>query len=71
MSYSMQNNEGLIGDNSKKGLFGFKARMFPLLGAIVSTVTVLWTYHVARRLLPPHVDPFPWTDITHCAIKFP
>lgn len=70
-NYSMQNNECMIEDNSKQGMFGFKARMFPLIGAIVSTVTVLWTYYVARSFLPPHVSPFPETDITHCAIKFP
>jgi hypothetical protein len=68
---NIQNNETLSPPNSKQGMFGFKARMFPLLGGIVSTLTVLWTYYVARHKNPPDVPPFPKTDITHTAIKFP
>lgn len=56
---------------SKHGLFGFKAKMFPLIGAILSTVTILWTYIVARHKYPHDVKPFPYTDITHTAIKYP
>lgn len=52
-------------------MFGFNARMFPFLGAIISTATILGTYFVARSKNPPDVPAFPWTDITHTAIKFP
>jgi hypothetical protein len=45
--------------------------MFPLIGAIVSFVTIIWTYEVAVNKNPPDVKPFPQTDITHTAIKFP
>jgi hypothetical protein len=65
----MRQNEQLIEDNSKQGLFGFKARMFPLIGAVVATVTILWTYQVA--LHNHDIKPFPQTDITHTAIKYP
>lgn len=54
---------------SSHGMFGFKARMFPLFGAVLATITVLWTYIVA--LHKKHVPPFPKTDITHTAIKYP
>ena len=57
--------------HAKKGLYGFKASAFPLIGAIVSALTVLATYFVARDKATPDVDPFPMTDITHCAIKYP
>ena len=50
-------------------MFGFKARMFPLYGAIISTITILSTYLVARHY--HDVKPFPYTDITHTAIKYP
>lgn len=52
-------------------MFGFRARMFPLLGAILSTVTIIWTYIVARYKYPTDIKPFPYTDITHTAIKYP
>lgn len=45
--------------------------MFPLLGALLSTISILWSYYIAVTSNPRHVKPFPWTDITHCAIKFP
>ena len=45
--------------------------MFPLFGAIVGFVSIWATYYVARDKTPPDVKPFPWTDITHCAIHFP
>lgn len=56
---------------STHGMFGFKARMFPLLGAVLATITVLWTYIVARHKYPHDIKPFPYTDITHTAIKYP
>lgn len=58
-----------ISPQGTHGMFGFKARMFPLFGAILATVTVLWTYIVA--LHRGDVKPFPETDITHTAIKYP
>lgn len=45
--------------------------MFPLVGAIASFVTIIWTYEIAINKNPPDIDPFPKTDITHTAIKFP
>ena len=54
-----------------KGYFGFKARMFPLLGFIVGLGSILWTYDVAVSKGPPDVDKFPWTDITHTGIHYP
>ena len=50
---------------------GFDGRIFPLLGFIVSVVSIVWTYEVAVNKTPPDVKPFPWTDITHTAIHFP
>ena len=54
-----------------KGYFGFKARMFPLLGFIVGLGSILWTYDVAVSKSPPDVDKFPWSDITHTGIHYP
>jgi hypothetical protein len=52
-------------------MYGFKSSAFPLVGAIVATFTIFATYFVARDKDPPDVDPFPKTDITHTAIKYP
>lgn len=56
---------------SKNGLFGFRARMFPLIGALLSTVTIIWTYMLARHYYPHDIKPFPYTDITHTARGYP
>lgn len=58
-------------EGGKKGYYGFKGRAFPLLGFIIGLGSIMWTYFVARSKTPPDVDKFPWTDITHTAIKFP
>ena len=59
-------------DSVGRGLqYGFKARMFPLIGFIVATISIGGAYYVARSQSPPDVPPFPQTDITHTGIKFP
>lgn len=58
-------------NGGKKGYYGFKGRAFPLIGFILGLGSVLATYFVAVSKTPPDVDKFPWTDITHTAIKFP
>jgi hypothetical protein len=58
-------------DGGKKGYYGFKGRVFPLLGCIIGLGSILWTYYVAVTNSPPDVKPFPQDDITHTAIHFP
>ena len=58
-------------DENNAGEYGFKGRMFPLLGFIIGIVAVFGSYYVARHKSPPDVHPFPQTDITHSGIKFP
>lgn len=45
--------------------------MFPFLAGIIGMFGILSSYYIARSKNPPDVAPFPYTDITHCGIKFP
>lgn len=62
------NGEDSVG---RGGQYGFKARVFPLIGFIVAMVSIGGAYYVARSKTPPDVPPFPQTDITHTGLKFP
>ena len=58
-------------DSIEPGQYGFKGRIFPLLGFVVGVIAVFGSYYVAIKKSPPDVKPFPKTDITHTGIKFP
>ena len=48
-----------------------QSSIIPYVGAVICTIVIWASYFIARAPDPPHVKPFPITDITHCGMHYP